>query len=121
MSEADDPPPPDKETRRPRTSGKEPAAGLAPDRNPGARHFGFARRPSLVYNFLRSIRIIALSENRVKPSESCFLLGTLVGAGMAALIVAFLLYRSPSSVAAHPSAPPKGGEREGDFELFIGS
>jgi hypothetical protein len=80
-----------------------------------------ARRPGLDYNFPSSVRIIALSENRVKPSESCFLLGALVGAGMAALIVAILLCRPPSSVAAHPSAPPKGGERDGDFELFIGS
>jgi hypothetical protein len=80
---------------------------------------GAAAGPGL--QFSGSIRIITSVESRVKPSESSFLLGALVGAGMAALIVTLLLCRSPSSVAALPSAPPKGGERDGGFELFIGS
>jgi hypothetical protein len=48
-----------------------------------------------------------------------FLLTALLAAGTAALLVA--LMRRGQRIAAPSYARPSGGEREGDFELFIGS
>ncbi|MBP2676740.1 MAG: hypothetical protein H6Q84_3580 [Deltaproteobacteria bacterium] len=47
------------------------------------------------------------------------LLIAMLAAGAATFLVAVLKRRQPATVL--PYARPKGGEREGEFELFIGS
>ena len=55
--------------------------------------------------------------NKVKKNE--LLLIAMLAAGAATFLVAVLKRRQPATVL--PYARPKGGEREGEFELFIGS
>jgi len=49
-----------------------------------------------------------------------YLLAALLGAGMVTFLFAVLHGRR--QITTHfPPIPPEGGEREGEFELFIGS
>lgn len=49
-----------------------------------------------------------------------YFLSALLGAGTVAFLLTVLLKRR-RIVTPFPYPPPKGGEREGEFELFIGS
>ncbi len=52
--------------------------------------------------------------------KSRYLLAALLGAGTVTFLLAILLRRR--QIIPHvPFTPPEGGEREGEFELFIGS
>jgi hypothetical protein len=57
----------------------------------------------------------------LKKPVCSFMLGALLGA--AATVFAFALIGRSRAIRAvsPPSVPPEGGEREGDFELFVGS
>ncbi len=52
--------------------------------------------------------------------KSRYFLAALLGAGAVTFLFAVLLRRR--QIIPHvPFTPPEGGEREGEFELFIGS
>jgi hypothetical protein len=55
----------------------------------------------------------------VRLRTSDFFLAALLAAGAATFVYALL--RRKRAQPAVPYARPQGGEREGDFELFIGS
>lgn len=52
--------------------------------------------------------------------KSQYFLAALLGAGTVTFLLAVLLGRR-RIVTPFPYPPPEGGEREGEFELFIGS
>jgi len=54
---------------------------------------------------------------RLRASDLC--LAALLAAGAATFL--FALFRKKSGVESFLYARPRGGEREGEFELFIGS
>jgi len=54
---------------------------------------------------------------RLRASDLC--LAALLAAGAATFL--FALFRKKSGVGSFLYARPRGGEREGEFELFIGS
>jgi len=52
--------------------------------------------------------------------KSRYFLAALLGAGVVTFLFAVL--RGRRQITTHvPPIPPEGGEREGEFELFIGS
>ncbi len=58
-------------------------------------------------------------ENRVRLRASDLCLAALLAAGAATFLIA--LFRKKTGHEPLLYARPRGGEREGDFELFIGS
>jgi hypothetical protein len=55
----------------------------------------------------------------VKANRNCFFFAALLAAGTLTFLLAVAKReKAPMSL---PSSPPEGGEREGEFELFIGS
>ncbi len=52
--------------------------------------------------------------------KSRYFLAALLGAGAVTFLFAILL-RHRQTIPHVPFTPPEGGEREGEFELFIGS
>ena len=52
--------------------------------------------------------------------KSRYFLAALLGAGVVTFLFA-VLHGRRQVTACFPPIPPEGGEREGEFELFIGS
>ncbi len=55
----------------------------------------------------------------MKTNRHCFFFAALVAAGALTFLLA--LARQGRNMIFMPYSPPEGGEREGEFELFIGS
>jgi len=56
----------------------------------------------------------------MRRSTGAFLLGALFGGATALLLLGWLRHRG-GAPPAPPYARPRGGERDGEHELFIGS
>jgi len=55
----------------------------------------------------------------VKANRNCCFFAVLLAAGTLTFLFAVAKREKPPM--SLPSSPPEGGEREGEFELFIGS
>jgi hypothetical protein len=55
----------------------------------------------------------------VKSHRNCYVFAALVAAGALTFLLA--VARQERTAMPLPYSPPEGGEREGEFELFIGS
>ncbi len=70
---------------------------------------------------MRRPRRGARRSKAVKTPAFNFMLGALLGAAAALFALALMGRNRAIRAVSSPSVPPKGGEREGDFELFVGS
>lgn len=59
-------------------------------------------------------------EINVKTPRLSFFLGALAGAAIATLVFTILRGRSGAVFSPYAIAPPEGGEKEGEYELFVG-
>lgn len=81
--------------------------------------WGLARRRNSRTLRKRAPAVPATGERFLRLRKSDLFLAALLAAGAATFVYA--LFRRKKAAGPFPYARPEGGEREGEFELFIGS